>query len=67
MENGVDMESKTFYNMILDDVMAFDKVLYDLELMSKNAPNPRIRTVADVAIANVKLAREISQALNDSQ
>ncbi|AQW88840.1 hypothetical protein pEaSNUABM50_00311 [Erwinia phage pEa_SNUABM_50] len=60
------MDSKKFYDMVLEDVMAFDKVLFDLEQMSNNAPNPRIRTVADVAILHVKLAREISQALKDA-
>ncbi|SOK58590.1 hypothetical protein [Yersinia phage fHe-Yen9-04] len=60
------MDSRKFYDMVIEDVMAFDKVLYDLEQMSSNAPNPRIRTVADVAILHVKLAREISQALKDA-
>lgn len=57
------MESKKFYDVVLEDVMAFDKVLFDLEQMSANAPNARIRTVADTAILHIKLAQEISLAL----
>lgn len=59
------MNSKSFYDSILDDRTAFDKVIFELERMSAEAPNPRIRTVADRAIYDLKLAVEICQALRD--
>lgn len=62
------MENKQpFYETILKDVTLFDKIIYDLEKMSEEAPNPRIRTVSDVAIANIKLAQEICKALHDAK
>lgn len=60
------MESKTFYDRILEDVTTFDKIMYDLEKMSQEAPNARIRTVADTAIANLKLAQQICAALKEA-
>lgn len=57
------MDSKKFYDSILDDTASFDKVIYEMERMSAEAPNPRIRTVADRAIYDLKLAMEICQAL----
>jgi hypothetical protein len=57
------MEGKTFYNRILEDVGAFDKIIYDLEKMSQEAPYPRTRSVADTAIANLKFVQEICKAL----
>lgn len=57
------MDSKKFYDSILDDTDAFDKAIYELERMSNEAPNARIRTVADRAIYDLKLAIEICQAL----
>lgn len=57
------MDSKTFYDRILEDTGTFDKMMYDLEKMSKEAPNPRIRTVADRAIADLSLALEICKAM----
>ncbi|EBS4516413.1 hypothetical protein DQT32_03150 [Salmonella enterica subsp. enterica serovar Braenderup] len=60
------MDSKTFYDRILEDVSTFDKIMYDLEKMSQEAPNARIRTVADTAIANLKLAQQICAALQEA-
>lgn len=34
------MTDKTFYDRIIEDKGVFDKVVYDLELMIKDAPNP---------------------------
>jgi hypothetical protein len=60
------MDDKTFYDRILEDVSAFDKIIYDLEKMSKEAPYPRTRSVADTAIANLKFVQEICKALKDA-
>ncbi len=60
------MDSKTFYDRILEDVATFDKIIFDLEKMSQEAPNARIRTVSDTAIANLKFAQEICKALKDA-
>lgn len=57
------MDSKKFYDSILDDTASFDKVIYELERMSAESPNARIRTVADRGIYDLKLALEICQAL----
>lgn len=57
------MESKKFYDSILDDKTPFDKVIMEMERMSAEAPNARIRTVADRAIYDLKLAIEICEAL----
>ncbi|WEM33375.1 hypothetical protein EJP02_314 [Escherichia phage EJP2] len=43
------MEGQTFYNRILEDKATFDRTIYDLELMIQDAPNPRIRTQAELA------------------
>lgn len=61
------MDSKSFYDRIIEDVATFDKIMFDLEKMSKEAPNARIRTVADTAIANLKFAQEICKALKDAE
>lgn len=60
------MESKTFYDVVLSDIDVFDKIIYDLQRMSNEAPNARIRTVADTAIANIRLSQEICKALKDA-
>ena len=61
------MDSKSFYDRIIEDVATFDKIMFDLEKMSNEAPNARIRTVADTAIANLKFAQEICKALKDAE
>lgn len=60
------MDSQKFYERILADVSTFDKIIFDLEKMSQEAPNARIRTVSDTAIANLKFAQEICKALKDA-
>ena len=60
------MDSKSFYDRILEDVSTFDKIMFDLEKMSQEAPNARIRTVADTAMVHLKLAQEICQALKQA-
>ncbi len=60
------MDNKTFYDTILEDVSTFDKIIFDLEKMSKEAPNARVRTVADVALANIRLSQEICKAFKES-
>lgn len=55
------MQHKPYYNSITDSKMDFDKVLLELEKMSKEAPNARIRTVADSATAQLKLVMDICQ------
>lgn len=60
------MDSQKFYERILEDVATFDRIIFDLEKMSQEAPNARIRTVSDTAIANLKFAQEICKALKDA-
>lgn len=43
------MEHETFYDRILADKSVFDRVIYDLELMSQSAANARTRSHAEVA------------------
>ncbi|UYE98742.1 hypothetical protein XbC2_313 [Xanthomonas phage XbC2] len=61
------MDSKSFYDRILEDVGAFDQIIFDLEKMSQEAPYPRTRSVADTAIANLKFVQEICKALKDAE
>ena len=61
------MDSKSFYDRILEDVTIFDKIFYDLEKMSQEAPNPRTRSVADATLTNLKFIQEICKALKDAE
>ena len=61
------MDDKTFYSTINSDKAAFDKVLYDLEKMAKDAPYPRTRTAALTAIQNLNLIREICLAFEENE
>lgn len=57
------MEEQTFYNRIIDNKGTYDKVIYDLELMIKNAPNPRVRTQAEFAKTYLLQVQAICEAL----
>lgn len=57
------MEDNTFYNRIIGDKGLFDKVIYDLELMIKDAPNPRVRTQAEFAKTYLVQVQVICEAL----
>lgn len=61
------MDSKSFYDRILEDVATFDKIIYDLEKMAQEAPYPRTRSVADATLTNLKFIQEICQALKDGE
>lgn len=57
------MEEQTFYNRIIENKGTYDKVIYDLELMIKNAPNPRVRTQAEFAKTYLLQVQAICDAL----
>lgn len=57
------MDDKSFYNRILNDKGTYDKVIYDLDLMITNAPNPRIRTQAELAKTYLVQVQQICEAL----
>lgn len=61
------MDSKPYYNSITENKAAFDKVRFELEKMSKEAPNARIRTVADTSLAQLKLVMDICQHVSDAE
>lgn len=61
------MDSKSFYDRILEDVGAFDQIIFDLEKMSQEAPYPRTRSVATTAISNLKFVQEICKAMKDAE
>ena len=46
---SLDMDNKPYYNRILDNKDAFDRVIYDLEIMIHEAENARTRTQAELA------------------
>ncbi len=57
------MEHKAFYNRILEDKDAFDRVIYDLEMMIHEAPNARTRTQAELAKNQLIQVQLISDAI----
>lgn len=57
------MEDKSFYDRIIDDKGVFDKVVYDLDIMINNAPNPRVRTQAEFAKTYLVQVQAICDAL----
>lgn len=57
------MTDKTFYDRIIEDKGVFDKVIYDLELMIKDSPNPRMRTQAEFAKTYLIQVQAICEAI----
>lgn len=57
------MDDKSFYNRILEDKGTYDKVMYDLDLMIANAPNPRVRTQGELAKTYLIQVQQICEAL----
>lgn len=57
------MEQKNFYDRIIEDKATYDKVVYDLEKMIQDAPNPRIRTQAELAKTYLIQVQQICEAL----
>jgi hypothetical protein len=57
------MDDKSFYTRILEDAVTFDRAIYDLEIMIQEAPNPRIRTQAELAKNYIVQVRLICEAL----
>jgi len=57
------MSDKKYYDALIDDTKTYDKVVVDLEALIKNAPNARIRTVAELALYNINLSIEICKEL----
>lgn len=60
---SIDMSSPTFYNRIIDDKATFEKTIYDLELMIKEAPNARTRTQAELAKNYLVQVQQICDAM----
>lgn len=46
---SIDMEQKPFYDRMHESQDAFNKVIYELELMINQAPNARTRSQAELA------------------
>lgn len=61
------MQEDKFYDKIIEDINSFDKVIYDLEQMEKNAPNARIRTLAIMAKTNLQNVLEVSYRLKKDE
>lgn len=59
------MEEQTFYNRIIENKGIYDKVIYDLELMINNAPNPRVRTQAEFAKTYLVQVQAICEAIKN--
>lgn len=57
------MDDKKYYDEFLNDTAAVDRVTVHLESMIKNAPNARIRTQAERALADLNLVLAICQEL----
>lgn len=57
------MAQQNFYDRIIDDKATYDKVVYDLEKMIQDAPNPRIRTQAELARTYLIQVQQICDAL----
>lgn len=57
------MDNENFYNRIINDKSTYDKVVYDLEKMIEHAPNPRIRTQAELAKTYLIQVQQICEAL----
>ncbi len=57
------MESRKYYNEILDDTSTIDKMIVHLESMIKEAPNARTRSLAESTLSNVNLIIAICEEL----
>lgn len=57
------MESRKYYNEILDDTSTIDKMVVHLENMIKQAPNARTRSLAEATLGNINLIIAICEEL----
>lgn len=57
------MESRKYYNEILDDTSTIDKMVVHLENMIKEAPNARTRSLAEATLGNINLIIAICEEL----
>lgn len=57
------MESRKYYNEILDDTATIDKMIVHLENMISEAPNARTRSLAQSTLGNINLIIAICEEL----
>lgn len=57
------MESRKYYNEILEDITTIDKMVVHLENMIKEAPNARTRSLAEATLGNINLIIAICEEL----
>ena len=53
------MERKPYYDVILDDVTTFDKMVAHLESLKQNAPNGRTKALAETVNQHLDLVLKV--------